>query len=82
MGSICSKDDTAHSSKNKDKKVHSEKVADLENTLKDGNLCFAKPNMKTFTRINCFNIQNQVKRKMSRLYLLLTINGKRKSMFC
>ena len=35
MGSICSKDDTAHSSKNKDKKVHSEKVADLENTLKD-----------------------------------------------
>lgn len=40
MGSICSKNNAAESSKKKEKKHQSEKVADLENTLADGILCF------------------------------------------
>ena len=40
MGSICSKNNAAESSKKKEKKHQSEKVADLENTLADGTLCF------------------------------------------
>ena len=38
MGSICSKNNAAESSKKKEKKHQPEKVADLENTLADGTL--------------------------------------------